>query len=109
MPSDINFLEMDTCDNDGAGVPDAAPDEVLTGFVDWDILRYSFREPPFFPAGAHGQGLPEELDRPTADRIKGSVWRGQITRLFRYDAKFICGVQTDPKACGWRRDATPRS
>ena len=44
LPTDINFLEMNTCDNDGAGVPDAAPDDVLAGFVDWDILRYSFRD-----------------------------------------------------------------
>lgn len=96
-PSDINFFDSDGCDGGGSGVPDASPDDTLGGFVDWDLLQYNFRDSPFFPVGEHGQQLEEELDRETSDRMKDRIWRAQVTRLYRYDAKFLCGVETDPE------------
>lgn len=95
-PSDINFMEIRGCDNDGANTPDAAPDDTLDGYVDWDILRFNFRDSPYFPVGEHGQSAVEELDYETAQEIAEKRWRSRPRRLYRYDAKLICGTQTRP-------------
>lgn len=98
-PTDINFLGIEGCglDENGAGAPDPAPSETLAGFVDWDIIRFDFRNSELYTEGAHAPPEVEELDRETADRIKENQWWAQIDKLYEYSAKFICGIQKDPE------------
>lgn len=93
-PTDINFAERTGCGGAG-GTPDPAPDDDLAGHVDWDALQYNFRTSSTFEDGEHGD-RPEDMDFETSESFKEAIWRARATRLFRYDAKILCGTQTDP-------------
>lgn len=94
-PTDINFAERTGCGGAG-GAPDPTPDDELDGYVDWDNLQYNFRTSSEFEDGVHGDDRPEEMDFETSESFKEAIWRARATRMFRYDAKFLCGTQTDP-------------
>ncbi len=94
-PTDINFAKRRDC-GETDGSPDASPDDDLYGYVDWDNLLYNFRTTSEFEDGVHGEDRPVEIDFETSESFKEAIWRARANKLYRYDAKLLCGVQTDP-------------
>ena len=96
VPTDINFAKRRGCGGTD-GSPDPAPSDDLEGHFDWDNLQYNFRTASEFEDGVHGDNRPVEIDFETSESFKETIWRARADRLFRYDAKFLCGVQPDPR------------
>lgn len=97
VPSDINNLGIAGCGSDFSGNPKTVLGESLKGWDDWSNLKFNFRSSADFEEGVHQTADEEEIDAETAQRIKEQTWRAQLKTVHEYTAKFVCGVQNDPK------------